>query len=872
MDSKYNHHLIEKDKYQNWLDQKLFTANPKSKKPKFCIVLPPPNVTGQLHLGHAWDGTLQDLLIRYKKLKGFETLFVPGTDHAGIATQVKVMGRIKAETGLLLKDLDKKTFLDYAWKWKAEYNNIIHEQWAKLGLALDYSREKFTLDADINQAVNQVFVKLYNQGLIYQGTKIVNWDPELKTAISNIEVNHKEVKGKLYYFKYYLEDKSAFLSVATSRPETVFSDQAIIVNTKDKRYHKFIGKLVINPVNNQTIKVIGDDYVDMEFGSGAMKCTPAHDFNDYELGIKYHLLMPICFDEAGIMNHNAGKYQGQDRFVCRKNVVKDLNQANLVDKIVDHMHQVGYSERTNVVVEPYLSKQWFIKMDQVAKLILAKQNQSKEKVVFIPKMFEDQLLTWLDNIQDWCISRQLWWGHQIPVWYHNETKEIYVDIKPPKNINDYTQDNDVLDTWFSSSLWPLVTLNWPQDKALEFSSFYPTNVLVTAYDILFFWVVRMMFMGLELTNQKPFNHVLIHGLIRDEQGRKMSKSLNNGINPIEVIEQYGTDALRYFFVSNCAPGQDLRFSLTKIEASWNLINKLWNAARYVLLNLPSDFKLVDDLTKLELSHVDHWILDQFNSLLTKIEKNMEQYEFVLVTHDLNNFIWNQYCAWYIELSKFNLQDEKLKAASLQTLAYILKQIIIILHPFMPFVTEEIYHRMGLANSILQDNYPTVLKHKSTESTLWFVNNLMAITSALREVRKELNLGFKTKLAVHLNTLDNNFKDSLVSLNQYLLTLINSEIISVDNQSLVTTKKISKIITNAILEIPSENLVNSDEELNKFKMEKTKIENEIARSNKILDNEQFLKKAAPIKVQQEKDKLQEYQKQLEFIKVKIKEFN
>ncbi|MCL6429005.1 Valine--tRNA ligase [Spiroplasma sp. JKS002669] len=869
METKYNHQKIETGMYQKWLNKKLFVANPKSKKPKFCIVLPPPNITGQLHLGHAWDGTIQDALIRYKRLKGYEALFIPGIDHAGIATQVKVLAEIKAKKPALLANLDRETFLKYAWSWKDQYTKIIHDQWAKMGLSLDYSREKFTLDQDVNETVKKVFVDLYQKGLIYQGTKIVNWDPSLRTAISNIEVEYQEVNGKLYYLKYYLKDKSSYLTVATTRPETIFADQALVVNPKDKRYKKYLNQEVINPVNNSLIKVIADDYVDMTFATGIMKCTPAHDFNDYQIGLKHNLAMPICFDESGKVNQLGTKYAGQDRFICRKNLIADLKKVKLVVKVEDYQHQVGFSQRTNVVVEPYLSQQWFLKMAPMAEKIIETQNHQQVKTNFFPEFFEEQLLKWVNNIQDWCISRQLTWGHQIPVWYHKETKEKYIGVDAPKNAKDYWQETDVLDTWFSSALWPLVTLNWPDKKAQEFKSYYPSNVLVTAYDILFFWVVRMMAMGLELTNQQPFTNVLIHGLIRDEQGRKMSKSLNNGIDPIKVIAEYGADALRYFLVSNSAPGQDLRFSKIKIESAWNLINKLWNAARYVLLNVPKDFMTTSE--SLQYSYIDQWILQELDQLIIKVEKNMDNYDFFTVNHDLANFIWNQYCSWYIELSKVNLQDEQLKKASLFTLVYVLEQILIMLHPFLPFVTEAIYQKRH-SESILLANYPKATNTKFNPIVKQFINSLTEVIIAVREVRNHFSLAFKTKLELHINTNESFFTKEQEQLNKYLLKLTNSEITSISFGSFSNDKKISKVITNAIVEIKTELTVNKNQELEKYQKQLVQIKEDIARCEKLLNNQQFLAKALPEKVKLQQERLGHYQTQLALILTKIKELS
>lgn len=870
LNKKYDHLLVEKDRYQQWVASGLFKANPKSSQPSFSIILPPPNVTGVLHLGHAWDGTIQDLLIRYKRLQGFNTLFLPGMDHAGIATQVKVAERIKVEQKLNLQQLGKDKFLEQAWKWKSEYAENIRLQWAKIGLALDYSREVFTLDDNVKQAVNAVFVKLYKSGLIYQGKKIVNWDPELQTAISNIEVSYRETKGKMYYLKYMVANSSEFITVATTRPETMFADQCIVVNSKDERYRQFVGKMVINPANKVLIKVIADDYVDMNFGTGAMKCTPAHDSNDYEIALRHHLLAPICINTDGTMNQLAAKYVNQDRMVCRQQLIVQLTKENLVVKIEDYIHQVGYSQRSNAVVEPYLSQQWFVKMQPLVKTIIANQNNKQKKIEFYPILFEQQLLQWLNNIQDWCISRQLWWGHSLPVWYHKDTKEIYVDTKPPAAINDYFQDPDVLDTWFSSGLWPFVTLGWPT-KTLDLQKYYPTSVLVTAYDILFFWVARMMIMGWEFTNEKPFTHVLIHGLIRDEQGRKMSKSLNNGIDPMEIIKKYGADALRYFLVSNCAPGQDLRFSIIKVEAAWNFNNKLWNAARYVLMNIDDKFKLDENIvTNKSLSFIDQWILQELNELISDVEKNMEKYEFVLVIKALTNFIWDKYCSWYIELNKVNLQNEFQKTNSLQVLYYVLQQIIIMLHPFIPFITEAIYEAMGHEDSILTNRFPQMKTMTKTKAVMPFVATLIEIITNIREIRKELNLPIKLPLSIHINTNHPFFITAKNSLNPYLAQLTNSQIVTINNNSLATSNKVVKIINFAIIEINVSNIVNKEMQLTKLKQELVFIESEITRSKTILSNKQFLAKAAPTKIEIEKQKLVKYQEQKKLINAKIKE--
>ncbi|AME12539.1 valyl-tRNA synthetase [Mycoplasma mycoides subsp. mycoides] len=562
LNPKYDHLQVEKDKYQYWLDKNLFKADINSNKPKFSIILPPPNVTGKLHIGHAWDTSLQDAIIRFKKLTGYDTLFLPGMDHSGISTQVKVEAKLKQQ-GIDKNKLGREKFLLEAWKWKEEYANIIRKQWAKLGLSLDYSTEKFTLDEDINQIVKEIFVKFYNDQIIYKDKQIVNWDPEQKTAISNVEVIYKETQSKMYYFKYILEDSNEYLTVATTRPETMFADQCLVVNPNDSRYQKYINKKVINPVNKQVIPIISDEYVDIEFGTGVMKCTPAHDLNDYHLGIKHNLKMPICLNIDGSVNQLGGKYQGLDRFVARKKIIKNAIKEDLFVKEEDIINQVGFSERSNAIVEPYLSDQWFVKMDKFKNMVIDLQN-SDNKINFYPNRFSDVLNRWMTDAHDWCISRQLWWGHQIPCWYHKKTNEMYVGINPPSDIENWTQDQDVLDTWFSSGLWAFSTLL--NNKGLEseyFKNYFPTSVLVTGYDIIFFWVARMIFQTLEYTKQIPFKDVLIHGLVRDESNRKMSKSLGNGIDPMDVINNNGCDSLRLFLLTNSTPGQDIRYSNAK---------------------------------------------------------------------------------------------------------------------------------------------------------------------------------------------------------------------------------------------------------------------------------------------------------------------
>ncbi|EMV4855232.1 valine--tRNA ligase, partial [Listeria monocytogenes] len=612
MPTKYEPSNVEAGKYKWWLEKEFFKAEGNTDKEPYSIVIPPPNVTGKLHLGHAWDTTLQDIITRMKRMQGFDTLYLPGMDHAGIATQAKVEAKLK-ESNISRYDLGRENFVDKTWEWKEEYAEFIREQWEKLGLGLDYSRERFTLDDGLSDAVKKVFVTLYNKGLIYRGQYIINWDPEAKTALSDIEVIHKDIEGSFYHLKYPLTDGSGYLEVATTRPETIPGDTAVAVHPKDERYQHLIGKTIMLPILNREIPIVADEYVEREFGSGAVKITPAHDPNDFEVGNRHNLPRIIVMHEDGTMNENAGKYDGLDRFVARKEIIQDFKDLGLFIKQEPHLHSVGHSERTGAVVEPYLSLQWFVKMEPLAAEALELQ-KTENKVNFVPARFEKTYETWMDNIHDWCISRQLWWGHRIPAWYHKETGEIYVGEKEPENLSEWEQDEDVLDTWFSSALWPFSTMGWPDTESPDFQHFFPTNTLVTGYDIIFFWVSRMIFQSVEFTGERPFKDTLIHGLVRDSEGRKMSKSLGNGVDPIEVIDKYGADSLRYTLATGSSPGQDLKFSYEKVESTWNFINKIWNASRFVLMNLDGmKYNEIDLSNVTEVS--DKWILTRLNETI-----------------------------------------------------------------------------------------------------------------------------------------------------------------------------------------------------------------------------------------------------------------
>ena len=693
LDTKYNHLEVEKGKYQTWKEKGYFTSGDLSKKP-YAIVIPPPNVTGKLHLGHAWDTTLQDILIRYKRMDGYDALWLPGMDHAGIATQAKVDAKLREE-GINPRSMDREAWLEHAWKWKKDYAENIHEQWAKLGLSLDYTKERFTLDEGLSDAVKHVFVTLYNKGLIYRGERIINWDPKAMTALSNEEVIYKDVEGAFYHIKYMIEDSDEYLEVATTRPETLFGDTAVAVNPDDERYKKYIGKHVVLPIVNKLIPIVADEHADMEFGTGVVKITPAHDPNDFEVGNRHNLERIIVMNPDATMNEHAGKYCGMDRFACREALVKDLEEAGLLISIEKMTHSVGHSERTDVMVEPYLSKQWFVKMRPLADAVLKNQKNKDTKVNFVPERFEKIMNHWMEITYDWCISRQLWWGHRIPAWYKGD--EVYVGYEAPKE-EGWVQDPDVLDTWFSSALWPFSTLGWPEDTDL-LKRYYPNNVLVTGYDIIPFWVNRMTFQGLEFTGQRPFKDCLIHGLIRDKEGRKMSKSLGNGVDPMDVIEKYGADALRYFLSTATAPGMDLRYDEEKVASTWNFINKLWNASRYVLMNL-GEFK-EENQTMDELTTSDKWILTKLEQTIQTVRKHMDQYEFHVVGTELYRFIWDDFCDWYIELTKGSINN-----TTKTVLVKVLTSILKMLHPFMPYVTEEIYQMLPIhEESIMISHYP-----------------------------------------------------------------------------------------------------------------------------------------------------------------------
>ena len=827
METKYDFNLVEKGKYEFWLNNKTFLAgNDKSKRP-FAIVIPPPNVTGNLHIGHAWDTTLQDIIIRYKKLCGFDALWVPGMDHAGIATQAKVDEKL-SKMGINPRTLSREDWLKYAWDWKEEYANNIHKQWAKLGLALDYSRERFTLDEGLSKAVRKVFVDLYNKGLIYRGYRIINWDPKAQTALSNEEVIYKDVKGYFYHLKYIIEGTDKYLDVATTRPETLFGDTAVAVNPSDERYKDLIGKNVVLPIVGRLIPIIGDEHADPEFGTGCVKITPAHDPNDYEVGKRHNLKEIICINPDATMNENAGIYQGLSREEAREKLVSDLEKNGLLLSKEEITHNVGHSERTGVMIEPYLSSQWFVKMRPLADRVLENQKNKDTKVNFVPKRYEKTMNHWMEITYDWCISRQLWWGHRIPAWYKGD--EIYVGENAPTG-EGWVQDEDVLDTWFSSALWPFSTLGWP-NKTDDLDRYFPNDVLVTGYDIIPFWVNRMTFQSLEFMNERPFKDCLIHGLIRDKQGRKMSKSLGNGVNPIEVIDKYGWDSLRLFLTTNSAPGMDLRYDEEKVASSWNFINKLWNASRYVIMNTNN----LNDNNYKEYNNYDKWILTKYNNVIKQVTKYMDKYEFHNAFNTLYSFIWDDYCSSYIEISKIYLND-----TSKSVLLNILTGIIKMLHPFIPFVTEEIYQNLPFkeSKSIMESSYP-VYNKKEVYDILETTEILNDITS-LRNFKAENNIINSDAVKIEY-LFDEKLYDGLIKFKNKVDNIEDS------------IKYESKY---AILYFEVKNKV-SEEDIQK---EIEELEKSINKRKNLLSNENFVKRAPENIVANEKQKLIEEEEKL-----------
>lgn len=836
LEKKYDHLKVEEGKYKDWVNHGYFEE--KEGLPPYAIVIPPPNVTGKLHLGHAWDTTLQDIIIRFKKMQGFNAVWVPGMDHAGIATQAKVDAKLR-DMGINPRGITREEWLKYAWDWKNEYAQNIHEQWAKLGLALCYSKERFTLDEGLNRAVNHVFKTLYDEGLIYRGERIINWDPQAMTALSNEEVIYKEVKGAFYHIKYFIEGTNEFLEVATTRPETLFGDTAVAVNPNDERYKDLIGKNVILPLVNKLIPIIADEHADPEFGTGIVKITPAHDPNDFEVGNRHNLERIVCINPDGTMNENALEFKGLDRFTAREKLIEKLKEEDLLISIEEITHNVGHSERSGVMIEPYLSKQWFVKMRPLADRVLENQKNKDTKVNFVPTRYEKIMNHWMEITYDWCISRQLWWGHRIPAWYKGD--EIYVGEVAPKG-EGWEQDTDVLDTWFSSALWPFSTLGWPDDT-VDFKKFYPNNVLVTGYDIIPFWVNRMTFQGLHFTGKRPFKDCLIHGLIRDKDGRKMSKSLGNGVDPMDVIDTYGADALRFFLTTSAAAGTDLRYDEEKVKSTWNFINKLWNASRFVLMN-------IEGLTELEFSDLkeeDKWILTKLNNTIKSVTKNMEHYEFNNVGSQIYSFVWNDFCDNYIEFAKFSLESKTTKSVLYKVLSSILKM----LHPFMPYVTDELYNSLPIhEEDIILSKYPEYNKDEIFTKECEKFDNIIEFIKVFRNVKLENKIG--KDFGIKINSNDDY---SLI----FKLLRINP-----DEHTKISGTKYSCIYKNYNVDLYYEKEITEEDMMLKNK-QISDLEASIARRKNLLSNENYLNKAPKELVEKEKITLKDEEEKLAKLK-------
>lgn len=868
MPTKYQPKEVEANRYEKWLEKDLFKASGDKTKEPYSVVIPPPNVTGKLHLGHAWDTTLQDIIVRQKRMQGYDTLWLPGMDHAGIATQAKVEEKL-AEEGISRYDLGRDKFIQTVWDWKEEYASVIREQWAKVGISVDYSRERFTLDDGLSEAVKKVFVTMYDKKLIYRGEYIINWDPKAKTALSDIEVIHQDVEGAFYHMSYPLTDGSGTVEIATTRPETMLGDTAVAVHPEDERYQGLIGKTVLLPLMNREIPIIADEYVEMDFGTGVVKITPAHDPNDFEVGNRHDLARINVMHEDGTMNELAGKYSGMDRFAARKAVVKDLEAEGRLIKIEKMVHSVGHSERTGVVVEPRLSTQWFVKMETLAKEAMDNQ-ETENKVNFVPERFENTYMRWMENVHDWVISRQLWWGHRIPAWYHKTTGELYVGMEAPEDSDNWVQDPDVLDTWFSSALWPFSTMGWPNEEAEDFKRYFPTNTLVTGYDIIFFWVSRMIFQSLEFTGKRPFKNVLIHGLIRDEDGRKMSKSLGNGIDPMDVIDQYGADALRWFLSNGSAPGQDVRFSYDKMDAAWNFINKIWNASRFALMNMEGFTVEQINLTG-EKTVADRWILTKLNETVAKVTDLFEQFEFGEAGRHLYHFIWDDFCDWYIEMSKEVLfgENEQAKQMTRSILAYVLDQTLRLLHPIMPFVTEEIWENIPhVGESLVVAEYPVVRPELSDEKATKGMDVLMELIRAVRNIRSEVNTPLSKKIELLIKTNDETIEQFLNENVSYIERFCNPETLVISSDVEAPDTAMTAVITGAEIYLPLTGLINLEEEITRLEKELDKWDKEVKRVKGKLANAKFVNKAPEAVVAAERAKETEYLEKYTIVQERI----
>ena len=869
----YNPKEIEDKLYQEWCDKNYFHAEIDADKTPFTIVMPPPNITGQLHMGHALDNTLQDILIRYKRMMGFSALWVPGTDHAAIATEVKIINRLKEE-GVDKEELGREGFLEYAWKWKEEYGGAIENQLKKLGVSCDWSRNRFTMDEGCSRAVEDVFIKLYEKGYIYKGSRIINWCPICQTALSDAEVEHEEQEGNFWHLKYPVIGTDEFIVVATTRPETMLGDTAVAVHPEDERYQGLIGKTVLLPLMEREIPIIADAYVDKELGTGAVKITPGHDPNDFEMGKRHNLPeINVMNDDAGI-NEQGGAYAGMKQLDARRAVVADLEKQGLLVKVESHTRNVGTHERCGTTVEPLVKQQWFVKMEEMAEKAIAVLKTGE--LTFVPDRFDKIYLHWLENIKDWCISRQIWWGHRIPAYYCVACEKCVVTTSMPTRCEDcggtcFTQDEDTLDTWFSSALWPFSTLGWPkQTKDLDY--FYPTDVLVTGYDIIFFWVVRMVFSGLEHTGKSPFHTVLIHGLVRDALGRKMSKSLNNGIDPLEVVEQYGADALRLTLVTGNAPGHDMRFHYERVEASRNFANKVWNASRFILMNLANE--QVSEPKAEELSIADKWILSKVNTLAKDVTENMDKFELGIAVQKVYDFIWDEFCDWYIEIAKKRIYQKEESPVAANCALWVLKNVLgdalKMLHPFMPFISEEIYRAIAPQEaSLMMSSWPAYQAKRVDTVAEEIVEGMKGIVRGARNIRAEMNVANSRKTKIYIVCEDATLRDGFVELKEAVKPMMNgSEVFVEAEKPELSDDAISIIVPNANVYLPLEDLVDFAAERERLTKEREKLTKEIGRAKGMLSNEKFLSKAPPTKVQEEQEKLAKYKQMLAQIEERL----
>ena len=869
----YNPKEIEEKLYERWCENKYFHAEVDRSKKPFTTVMPPPNITGKLHMGHALDNTLQDILIRYKRMEGYNALWIPGTDHAAISTEVKVTNQLKEE-GIDKKELGREGFLERTWQWKEEYAGTIEGQLKKLGVSCDWDRERFTMDEGCSKAVEEVFIKLYEKGYIYKGSRIINWCPVCKTSLSDAEVEHEEQAGHFWHIKYPIVGTDRFLEIATTRPETMLGDTAIAVHPDDERYKDIVGKNVLLPLVNKEIPIVADYYVDKEFGTGAVKITPAHDPNDFEVGKRHNLPEINIMNDDATINEKGGKYAGMDRYEARKAIVKDLEEQGYLVKIEPHSHNVGTHDRCGTTVEPLIKQQWFVKMEELAKPAIEALKTGELK--FVPERFNKIYLHWLENIKDWCISRQIWWGHRIPAYYCDECGEFVVAREMPEKCphcgcTHFTQDEDTLDTWFSSALWPFSTLGWPE-KTEDLDYFYPTDVLVTGYDIIFFWVIRMVFSGLEHTGKSPFHTVLIHGLVRDSQGRKMSKSLGNGIDPLEIIDQYGADALRLTLVTGNAPGNDMRFYNERVEASRNFANKVWNASRFILMNMKENVIAEPD-HKL-FTAADRWILSRVNTLAKDVTENMDKFELGIAVQKVYEFVWDEFCDWYVEMAKYRIYHAEEKPEEANCALWVLKTVLgnalKLLHPFMPFITEEIYSVLvPEEESLMMSSWPVYKEEWNFPADEAIVEHVKDITRGIRNMRAEMNVPNNRRTKVFVISEDQSLLEGVDSLKDSAMPLMLA------NEILVNTEKkeiaedaVSIVVPGATVYLPLEDLVDFEQELERLQKEEEKLTKEIARAKGMLSNERFVSKAPAAKVQEEKEKLEKYTQMLSQVQERI----